>query len=192
MDSAKTTNFYFTGLTESSVLETDSKEGALKFIILQNDHFHQRVDELGVENRELRGNCDELEDRSSLLEKKVAALRGYLVNEHQLTCLYQDLTRHLQERQILSERFHLLERAHVALSVVVTWTLFWASHSLQWSAVLGFFLWMLVAGFLGFSYHRYRTQHQSRMKFFDQAKVQKEIDETIKANELLDKLLENF
>ena len=73
-------NFYFSGLSNSPVLNKEDSD-TLKFIIIQNDTLHTKVERMTGEINQLTIRVDELEQDNDKLEKNKLALRSYLKNE---------------------------------------------------------------------------------------------------------------
>jgi hypothetical protein len=91
------TNVYFTGLKDNGIVSTDksnqnnSNKNSTDYIILQNDHLHQKVQELQTELTELKQLNDELESDNGSLETSKTSLKGYIRNEAELNIYSRQL-----------------------------------------------------------------------------------------------------
>lgn len=80
---------YFNGLTDSGLI-ADKSDSAFKYIILQNDELHGRLQMVEKRYRQLQYDKQELEDDNSRLSRRGSTVIGYLKDLHELNNMYRD------------------------------------------------------------------------------------------------------
>jgi cell division protein FtsB len=213
-NSPRSTNYYFSNLTDSNIIKDQEDNSAFKFIVLQNDALHEKTESLIKTNTELESDLANLEDDRDNLEKQKLALRGYLKNEIELQKLYQSLNNQYKlvyehyKNKFIKERilwlisclffipFMFLPNSKVEVidaNNTIPNNLIRANSNKVW-----IFYTLYLLGILGYIIIIYLKYPKIiKQKEFDDTKVsiiklRKQINDTIKGNELLDQLVENL
>jgi len=85
----KPLNFYFGSLKDSGIIEKAPTE--YKYIILQNDELHKKLDKLKKNFNELQKEKEELEEDNGSLETSKTSLKGYINNQIEYNILSKKL-----------------------------------------------------------------------------------------------------
>ncbi len=80
------------GLPTPATFETNDHLSAVKFLIMQNDHYHQENSELVDICNELQIRFNEIEERNGKLERTHSNFKGYLKNLVETCKLYKQQT----------------------------------------------------------------------------------------------------
>ena len=121
-------NFYFSGLSNNGILNKDDND-SLKFIILQNDTFHGKVQQMTNEIQTLKTRATELEEDNEKLETSKLNLRSYLRNEIILKKLYKELN------NIYLEKINYLDKNNIIKKYLLFMTFFFLLLNLMYPYV---------------------------------------------------------
>jgi len=173
--------FYFSALPDSGLVR-ENDPGSLKFLILQNDHFHRKIEEQNKRIAELESSNQELEDSNSRIERQKVLLRGYLKNMNAMCELYGLLDDYHQTRHRFYCRYILFQKVYITLGIL----------SLLLFCFLSFYQATPVALALISSivYHYRTNSNKDSIKSMNRmiGEKRKEIAEIKKSNDLLDQL----
>jgi uncharacterized protein YoxC len=186
MSDEKVNNFYFSGLGNPSGLNSTLKDNdSLKFIVIQNDTLHSKVESLSASVSELNNRVNELEDDNDKLDKNRLALRSYLKNETIHTNLYKTLCGlYNQKLNATTKRMHN-ERFLTLFTLICFFNCLLIDF--KWSLIIYIFnIFILIS-------YTVKTYKNSKISNNDQvALIKKEIEDLVKGNNLLDQLIDNL
>lgn len=178
------TNFYFSGLKSSPVVTKDDSD-TLKFIIIQNDTLHTKVEQMTTEVNRLTIRVDELEADNDKLEKDKLAFRSYLKNEVIHKNLYKSLSGIFKDQLEYYKTTNYQERfLHVfTFLCFVFYAVFKTGLAL-----------ILVTNITVVAVFMYSNMFDIAYKVFDERikMVRNEIAEVNKGNNLLEQLIDDL
>ena len=166
-------SLYFGGLKNSPLLN-DKDDGALKFIILQNDQFHQEIDKIKEKCKVLEAEIMELEASNDSLEKTRKCLQGYIKNEHDVATSYKELY------EITNKRSNSL-----ALNRFLSMIIFGISNIIN-NYYVSLMISIGIITYMFYDFNSYTSQTK-RLNV-----ILKRIKETEKSNSYLDELIDNM
>lgn len=185
------TNFYFSGLNSNSksnpIIKDDNP--AFKFIVLQNDELHNKNKELTIELENVRTKIEEVDTYNDRLEKQKIALQGYLKNEIILAKTYKDLCNNYKKLSELYNRERIKER-YVSIFIGL---LFISYLFCYFSIYLSLFI-LLGNCYNIIKYVQIKNINGNNLTYINQqiSKSRKEVESLVKANNLLDQLVDDL
>ena len=207
-ESPRSTNYYFSNLTDSTIIKDQDENSAFKFIVLQNDSLHERNETLTKLNKDLENQVEELEDDRDNLEKQRLALRGYLKNEIELQKLYQELNSNYKlvyefyKNKCYRERTIWIIGCLLVFPLILiplyvnpiipndTNTLMYKKYLIGYKVYLSGILMYIIGIIINFNkIIKYTDIKQTNATVI---KLRKQINDTIKGNELLDQLVDGL
>jgi len=174
-------NFYFGKLPDSDLLNEHKDNGALKYILLQNDQYHRKNTEMEEKCKNLEGELNELESSHDSLEKTRNCLRGYIRNEHEVSLAYKQLYQISNRMSTTQTNSFWNEIYLISILILVNF-------------ILGQYIFNIasLSGILGFKLYLHYDQinHEENQKRMRDLLFK--VKETEKSNSYLDELIDNM